>query len=91
MREWLKQAERGPPSPRDPNGGTEHNPDLAYEHADSAVRQPAEFLRGVLLAALSINTGDIANQWVEAELIKQHIYEERVRAIKAHLGDNPRV
>ena len=51
--------------------------------------QPAEFLRGVLLAALSINTGDIAKQWVEAELIKQHIYEERVRAIKAHLGDNP--
>ena len=53
--------------------------------------QPAEFLRAVLQAALSINTGDIAKQWVEPELIKQHIYEERVRAIKAHLQDGPRV
>ena len=51
--------------------------------------QPAEFLRAVLQAALSINTSDIAKQWVEPELIKQHIYEERVRAIKAQLQDSP--
>ena len=53
--------------------------------------QPAEFLGTVLQAALSINTGDIAKQWVEPELIKQHIYEERARAIKTHLADSPRV
>ena len=53
--------------------------------------QPAEFLRTVLQAALSINTGDIAKQWVEPELIKQHIYEERVRAIKAYLAESPHV
>ena len=53
--------------------------------------QPADMLRAVLQAALSINTGEIAKQWVEPELIKQHIYEERLRAIKAHLGANPPV
>ena len=48
--------------------------------------EQAQLLRTALAAAMSVDAGAIAGQCSEPRLIKEKVYEARLRAIKAQLG-----